>query len=110
MMRPPLSPAAAGLLRGLVARAAVERERILLTDFRSIDWQSLMFIGERHEIRLTILPPGAVAAVQRIADGLGEANWHIAGQIVADVVLATPPRVNPDGSVTLVLEALTIAE
>lgn len=110
MMRPPLSPAAAGLLRGLVARAAIARERILLGDFRSIDWQSLTFVGERHEIRLTILPPNAIEAATRIVDGLGEANWHISGQIVADVALAAPSRANPDGSVSLTLEALTIAE
>lgn len=110
MMRPPLTPAAAGLLRGLVARAGIERERILLGDFRSIDWQSLTFIGERHEIRLTILPPAALEAAARIADGLGEAEWHIARQVVADVALAAPSRANPDGSVSMTLEALTIAE
>lgn len=110
MMRPPLSPAAAGLLRGLIARAGIERERILLSDFRSIDWQSLTFIGERHEIRLIILPPEAVAAAARITDNLGEAEWRIGGQIVADVGLTAPTRANPDGSLTLSLEALTIAE
>src|SRR5437867_2135756 len=40
MMKLALSPAAAGLLRALVARAGIDRDRILLTDFRSIDWQS----------------------------------------------------------------------
>ena len=110
MMRPPLSPAAAGLLRGLIARAGIKRERILLSDFRSVDWQSLTFIGERHEICLILLPPEAGAAVARIADQLGEAEWRIAGQIVADVGLSAPIRANPDGSMTLSLEALTIAE
>ena len=110
MMRPPLSPAAAGLLRGLIARAGIERERILLRDFRSIDWQSLTFIGERHEICLIILPPDSGSASARITDQLGEAEWRIAGQIVADVGLAAPSRSNPDGSMTINLEALTIAE
>ena len=109
-MRPPLSSAATGLLRGLIARAGIERERILLSGFRSIDWQSLTFIGERHEICLIILPPDAISATARITDELGDAEWHIAGQIVADVGLAAPARANPDGSITLSLEALTIAE
>ena len=54
MMRPALSPAAAGLLRGILARSGVDRDRILLSDFRSVDWQSLTFVGERHEIRLRL--------------------------------------------------------
>ena len=56
MMKLALSPAAAGLLRALVARAGINRDRILLTDFRSIDWQSLTFVGERHEMELRIPP------------------------------------------------------
>ena len=39
MMKPNLSLAASGLLRALIARTAVERDRILLTDWRSVDWQ-----------------------------------------------------------------------
>ena len=110
MMRVPMSPVAAGLLRSLLSRAGVDRDRIYLTNFLSIDWQSLTFIGERHEIRLIILPPEAVAAAARMTDNLGEAEWRIGGQIVADVGLTAPPRANPDGSLTLNLEALTIAE
>ena len=37
-MRPALSVAAAGLLRSLLARAGVDRNRIYLMDFRSVDW------------------------------------------------------------------------
>ena len=54
MMRPPLSRAAAGLLRSIVARAGGARHRILLIEFRSVDWQSLTFVGERHEMQLRI--------------------------------------------------------
>ncbi len=43
MMKLALSPAAAGLLRAIVARAGINRDRILLTDFRSVEWQSLTF-------------------------------------------------------------------
>lgn len=50
MMKLALSAAAAGLLRALLARAGVSRDRILLTEFRSVDWNSLTFSGERHEI------------------------------------------------------------
>lgn len=54
MTRLPMSIAGAALLRALLARALVDRDRILLTDYRSTDWQSLTFIGERHEMRFRI--------------------------------------------------------
>ena len=54
MMRMPLSAAAAGLLRALLVRAGVSRNRILLSAFESVDWQSLTLAGERHRIRLAL--------------------------------------------------------
>jgi hypothetical protein len=110
MMRPPLSPAASGLLRSIVARAGVERDRVLLVEFRSVDWQSLTFIGERHKMELRIVGPDAAAAADRLLAGLAEAEWRVPGQIVADMNSETAPIVHKDGSVTLKLEALTIVE
>jgi hypothetical protein len=110
MMRPPLSPAAAGLLRGILVRAGVGRERVLLIDFRSVDWQSLTFIGERHEMRLKILGPGAQTVVDRLLEDLAEAEWRVPGQIVADMASGAPPVEDSDGSITIALEALTIFE
>jgi hypothetical protein len=49
MNRIAMSKAGAALLRALLSRALVEPDRILLTDYRSSDWQSLTFVGERHE-------------------------------------------------------------
>jgi hypothetical protein len=110
MMKLALSPAAAGLLRALIARAGIDRDRILLTEFRSIDWQSLTFIGERHEMELRVPGPDADRLAERLTAGLADAEFAITGQIVADIGLDRPPVRNPDGSVCLYLEALTIAE
>ncbi|HXG80584.1 MAG TPA: hypothetical protein VNJ05_02170 [Sphingomicrobium sp.] len=110
MMKLALSPAAAGLLRALIARAGIDRDRILLTNFRSTDWQSLTFIGERHEMELRLPGPGADLLASRLADGLKEAEFSIPGQIVVDIGLERPPSHSRDGSVTLRIEALTIAE
>ena len=110
MMKLALSTAAAGLLRALVARAGIDRDRILLTDFRSIDWQSLTFIGERHEMELRLPAPGAADLAERLTRGLADAEFSIPGQIVADIGQERQPIHNPDGSVSLFLEALTIAE
>jgi hypothetical protein len=110
MMKLALSTAAAGLLRSLLARAGVDRDRILLSEFRSIDWQSLTFMGERHEMELRVPGPNAVAIADRLTDGLGDAEFAIPGQIVADIALRRPPLTNPDGSISLHIEALTIVE
>jgi hypothetical protein len=110
MMKLALSTAAAGLLRALLARAGIDRDRILLTEFRSTDWQSLTFIGERHEMELRIPGPDAHQLARRITDGLGDAEFAIPGQIVADICLKRPPEHNIDRSISLCLEALTIAE
>ena len=110
MMKLALSPAAAGLLRALLSRAGVDRNRILLTEFRSVDWQSLTFVGERHQMELRVPGPGADRLARRITDGLIDAEFAIPGQIVADIRLEGPFRHNSDHSVSLNIEALTVAE
>lgn len=110
MMKLALSPAAAGLLRSLLNRAGIDRDRILLTRFRSVDWQSLTFLGERHSIDLRIPGPDAGLLAARLTDGLADAEFAIPGQIVADIALTGPPTENGDGSLSLSIEALTIAE
>ncbi len=110
MMKLALSPAAAGLLRSILARGGINRDRILLTEFRSTDWQSLTFTGERHEMEVRIPGPDAERLVATLIDGLDEAEFAIPGQVVADIGLEHPPRHNRDGSITLFMEALTVAE
>jgi hypothetical protein len=110
MMKLGLSPAAAGLLRALFARTGIDRDRILLSNYRSVDWQSLTFVGERHEIELRIPGPGAEIIASRLTGGLTEAEFTTPGQIVADIGLQTEPSYNSDGSITLHVEALTVSE
>ena len=110
MMKLAMSAAAAGLLRALLARAGVDRYRILLSDFRSTDWNSLTFAGERHSITLRIPGPGAASVAGLLIDRLEEADFVIPGQIVADIALVRPPTNQADGAITLEIEALTVAE
>lgn len=110
MMRMALSPAAAGLLRSLLARAGVDRNRILLTEFRSTDWQSLTFIGEQHRIRLRIPAPGAADVAALLVNGLECHEFSVPGHVVADVALADEPEHLADGSITIAIEALTVEE
>lgn len=108
MLKIPMSQAASALLRALIARAGVERDRILLTEMRSTAWQSLTFDGERHELELRIPGPDADMVVRRMTGGLSDAEFAIPGQIVADIVLFGESRRHDDGSIAITIEALTI--
>jgi hypothetical protein len=110
MMKIPMSVAAAGLLRAVLARAKISGDRILLTDIQSTEWQSLTFVGERHQFRFRIAGPAADGAVRNLTYGLRHADFSIPGHIVADIALVGEPEPSDDGSVSLDLEALTIAE
>ena len=109
-MRIAMSVAAAGLLRELLRRGGVNRNRILLTEFRSTDWQSLTFIGEQHKIRLRVTAPEASSIAAKLVNGLEDCEFSIPGHVVADVALACDPEPQTDGSITLNIEALTVEE
>lgn len=110
MMKLAMSPAAASLLRALLGRAGVDRNRILLSDFRSTDWRSLTFAGERHRIHLRVPGPGAAAIAECLTRDLGDAEFAIPGQIVADIAVEGAMIEHPDGSISLTIEALTVEE
>ena len=109
MNRLALSPAASALLRCLTGRARVSRDRILLSDVYSVDWRSLTFTGERHELELRIAGPDSGIIADRMCAGLEDAEFSIPGVIVADIALAGPPAFAADGSATITIEALTVA-
>jgi hypothetical protein len=110
MNRLPMSRAASGLLRAILKRAGHDSDRILLTEIRSTDWRSLTLEGERHVIELRVAAPGTGKLLVKLTGGIEEAEFAIPGQIVADIAVASPPLPAPDGSVGIVIEALTIAE
>ena len=109
-MRLPMSQAATGLLRALIGRAGVPRDRILLSNWTSVDWQSLTFVGERHTILMRIAGPHSEAVAGRMTHGIEDADFVIPGRIVADISVVGEPKPCGDGSTELSLEALTIAE
>ena len=110
MMRMAMSPAAAGLLRELVRRAGCGRDRILLTELRSVEWRSLTFVGERHQLELRIAGDDAATLTERITKGLPEAEFTISRHVVADIACSREPELANDGSITLCIEALTIED
>lgn len=110
MMKIAMSPAASALLRALIARSGAERNRILLTDVHSRDWQSLTFTGERHHFALRVTGRDSKEAVGRMCAGLQEAEFSIPGVLVADIGVVGDPQRAPDGATELMIEALTVAE
>jgi hypothetical protein len=110
MNRIPMSAAASKLLRALIGRAGVPRNRILLSDSQSVDWRSLIFTGERHELQLRVPGPDSRAIVNRICEGLEDAEFSIPGVIVADIAVVGVPSFGLDGSTSVSIEALTIGE
>jgi hypothetical protein len=109
-MKNALSQAAGALVRALGARAGVGRDRILLTDVHSTDWQSLTFTGERHQIGLRVTGRDSGQAVARMCEGLEDAEFSIPGIIVADLCLVGSPARTPHGDTELMIEALTVSE
>lgn len=105
-----MSSAAANLLRALIARAGVARDRILLTDMQSTDWQSLTLTGERHQFELRVAPPHSDRIVDRMCWGIEDAEFSIPGLIVADIARCGEPVLESDGSTRITIEALTIDE
>jgi hypothetical protein len=110
MMKMAMSQAASALLRALIARSGAPRDRILLIDVQSVDWRSLTFTGERHSIDLRVSPPHSQAIIDRMCSGLEDAEFTIPGIIVADIGLAGSPVASADGSITISIEALTVAD
>lgn len=108
MSRPLLSVAGGALLRCLLSRVNDERNRIILTSWTSVDWQSLTFAGERHRASFLLTGPGAADLARRWTDGLDEADLPLGGgRFVADLTV-TKGEAQPDGTVPVELEALTL--
>lgn len=88
----------------------IDRDRIILIECRSVDWQSLTFIGERHEVSLRLPPPRSNEALAALMDGLEDAEFEIPGNVLVDIALMGSPVEEQDGSILVDLEALTIRD
>lgn len=111
MNRLRMTQAASSLLRNLLGRSGTHSNRIVLTDWTSIDWQSLTFLGERHRAGFVVSGENAMAIAASWTRDLPEAEFDLGtAGFVAEIALAAPLSVREDGSVLVQLEALTIAD
>lgn len=105
-----MSRAALGLFRALLQRTNEElQHRILLSAAKSVEWQSLTFAGERHILCIRLTGPDAGALAGQLTAGLANAEFNIAGHLVADINTSRI-TIEGDGSVLVTIEALTIGE
>ena len=110
MNKIPMSRAAARLLSALLDRAGADRNRVLLSEVHSCDWQSLTLTGERHVILLRVAGPQSEPIIRALTDGIEDADFVVPGQIVADIAVMGEPLCAEVGSLSVSIEALTIAE
>lgn len=108
-MKRALSCAATQLLRALRARSGLESDEIIVGRFQSVDWQSLTFTGERHELLLRFIGSDARAGLARLRNDLSDTEWVMRSHVVADIVIVGE-RSNTDGSIEVEIEALTLAD
>ncbi len=108
MSAPVLSSAAAALLRALIARSGADRSDVLLAEVRSVDWRSLTFDGERHEIALRFTGPAAAREALAMVEDIEDHEFALPRTIVADIAVTGRCVGLDDGSVSVAIEALTI--
>lgn len=104
-----MSGAAAQLLRSLVGRTGLDPDRILVGRFHSVDWRSLTFNGERHELSLRLTGSDPAAALAQLRERISDAEWPLVGHVVADIVIVSE-TIKRDGSIIVAIEALTLTD
>jgi hypothetical protein len=85
-----------------------ERHRIVLSSWTTVDWHSLTFAGERHRARFSVTGVDAAELATQWTGGIEDADLPLGGgRFVADLTV-TANDLQPDGSVRIDLEALTL--
>lgn len=108
MNRPRMTAYATALLRCLLQRAGEDRNRVLLSQWSTVDWQSLTLEGERHEAIFVITGTNAVAFAQLWLAGLSDAEFDLPRGFVADIEVTSGPQLRDDGAVEVAISALTL--
>jgi hypothetical protein len=108
MNRPRMTAYATALLRQLLQRAGEDRNRIFLSRWSTVDWQSLTLEGERHEATFVVSGdlPAEFAALWLA--GVADADFDLPRGFVAEIEVTSPPLARPDGKVEVEIAALTL--
>jgi hypothetical protein len=69
----------------------------IAASIRSVDWQSLTFSGEHHHMELKVPGLNSGEIVEPMCSRLDEAEFSIAGILVADIAVTGEARCALDG-------------
>lgn len=95
-------------IAGRLQRCCTPLAALTLERSESRPWQSLLYDGARHHIRIALSGPDADRAIDRLRGTLDESDFPIPGHIIADLRLSAVDR---DGETRIVsFEALTIRD
>lgn len=93
-------------IAGRLQRCCTPLAALTLEHSETRPWQSLLYDGARHHIRIALSGPEADQAIEQIRGALGEADFPIPGHLVADLRLSAVDR---EGDARMVsVDALTI--
>jgi hypothetical protein len=99
---------ATALLRLLLQRAGEDRNRIFLSRWSTVDWQSLTLEGKRHEASFVVSGDRAESFTGLWLAGLSDAEFDLPRGFVADIEMVGRPTVRDDGAVEVEIAALTL--
>lgn len=108
MNRPRMTAYATALLRCLLQRAGEDRNRINLSHWSTVDWQSLTLQGERHEATFVLSGGDALAFAGLWLAEFEHAEFGLPRGFVADIEIRHGPTLREDGAVEVELGALTL--
>jgi hypothetical protein len=108
MNRPRMTAYANVLLRLLLQRAGEDCNRIFLSEWTTVEWNSLTLDGERHSARFTIGGPDPLRFAALWLAGLSEAEFAMTRGFVADIEVVGRPTLREDGMAEVEIAALTL--
>lgn len=108
MNRPRMTAYANVLLRLLLQRAGEDCNRIFLSSWKTVEWNSLTLDGERHRASFTIGGPDPLRFAALWLAGLSEAEFAMTRGFVADIEVIGKPTLREDGMAEVEIAALTL--
>ena len=108
MNRPRMTAYANTLLRLLLQRAGEDCNRIFLSKWTTVEWNSLTLDGERHSVIFAIEGPDPLRFAELWLTGISEAEFDMPRGFVADIEVVGRPTLREDGKAEVEIAALTL--
>jgi hypothetical protein len=99
-----------GFLHAITANFGNIRGAFRIEELVSTPWASVTFRGARHRLTFALEGDGAAEASDAFLARMDEAEFDIAGHILADIALAEVERSEAGDRVRVTIEALTVED